>query len=165
MLNIDRFDMLVANLYPLACWGNIDLPSNQLDMTLGISGQTLRSAFNIQTMNSQDLLQIPIKGKGGHVKIDRKRALARISALLAQSQGSVEGFILGSVLEIAATEKDPLPPPPTTNPLPWKDLFQTEAEAAPIKEEKKHKKNKEKNKDPLKELEQEASSLLQQLIK
>ena len=66
-------------------------------------------------------MQLPFTGKIGSAGIDKAKATARISALVAQTHGGAKGLILGTFFDIAggSIADDPPPPPPTTNPLPW----------------------------------------------
>lgn len=184
-LSIKRLDLLVANQYTLASWGDIDLNTQKMNLVLGLSAQSLRYAFNIQGLDSDYLLQIPIKGRKGHVEIDKKRAAGRISALVAQLHGDPKAKLLGNVLEAAMSNQfDPTPPAPTTQPFPWVHEFQDTSEqgssteldtqqdekeqsgenAKQPKEKKKKLKDLNAN-DLIKGLEEGASGLLEKLIK
>jgi hypothetical protein len=119
-LTLHRFDLQIAQIYSLALWGEINLKSNKLDLTLGLSEQALRHAFNISFLDPDYMLQIPLKGRKGKIEIDKKKAVARISALVAQTDRSVHGKIIGTALDfIAGGGGDGKPPEPTTQPLPW----------------------------------------------
>jgi hypothetical protein len=182
-----RVDMLIAYQYPLASWGTFDLNSRQLNMVLGLNAQSLKSAFNIQGLDSNSMLQIPIVGNNGDIQLDKKKATARISALMAQSQGSAEGRLLGTLLEFVASDNylDSHPPSPTTQPFPWhneveeeqpivrqqpsQELDQTIEEHLPQQisenssDSKKHRKKKSKD-SVLKEIGKEASSYLLEFL-
>jgi len=121
VLNLNRIDLLVANMYTLAAWGKIDLDSHKMDLILGISDQALRYAFNIQGLAENYMLQIPIKGRNGHIEIDKTKLTARITALLAQTQANSNMKLLGSIVDMALSEGSA--PKPTTNPLPWANQF------------------------------------------
>ncbi len=83
LLTSKRLDMLIADSLHIATWGKINLQENQLHMTLGITKETLQHAFNLKGLPPNYLLQIPIKGKPNHPKIDGAEAAARIATLLA----------------------------------------------------------------------------------
>ncbi|CUI16832.1 conserved putative membrane protein [Candidatus Protochlamydia naegleriophila] len=185
-LSLKRLDLLVANQYTLASWGDIDLNTQKMNLVLGLSAQSLRYAFNIQGLDQNYFLQIPIKGRKGHIEIDKKRAAGRISALVAQLHGDPKAKLLGNVLEAAMSNQfDPTPPAPTTQPFPWihefKDSTSEQESAAElsvpqgekdnsseniksVKEKKKKLKDLNAN-DLIKGLEEGASGLLEKLIK
>jgi hypothetical protein len=56
--------------------------------------------------------------------LDKTRAVARLSALAAQAQGGTHGMVIGTVLDaLTGGLKEPQPPKPTTQPLPWQQLM------------------------------------------
>jgi hypothetical protein len=123
LLLMKRVDLLVANEYSLASWGEIDVETHQADIILGVGSQALQYAFSIQDLEPDYMLQIPIKGRKGHLKVDKIKTAARISALVSQTQGGSKGKLLGNLLEIAATDRHHVQPPaPTTQPFPWQHL-------------------------------------------
>lgn len=118
-ITLERVDLLLSNLYPIAVWGAADLDKNKVGMVIGISGAALKNALGVKNVDPHYMLQIPLKGTLGHVKIDKKKAAARISSLALQGQGT-KGAILGTILDIAGGGLgDAEVPPPTTTPLPW----------------------------------------------
>lgn len=121
LLRIYRMDMLVMGRYPIATWGQINLPKDRLDMVLGISPLALAQSLGITGLPKGYMLQVPVKGSSSSTKIDSAKVMSRIGALVAQSSGGPEGLVLGTVLDIA-NGKEPKIPPPTTNPLPWGEL-------------------------------------------
>lgn len=124
-LHLKRFDMLVAYLYTLACWGKMDLNSHDFDLVLGLTSQSLNQAFAVEGLNNNYILQVPIKGRKGHVEVDKAKIIGRVSALVTQMKGGNKGKILGSILEMAVSDgTDPTPPEPTTNPFPWHKEWQ-----------------------------------------
>lgn len=118
---LERLDMFVANRYSLASWGRIGVdPDQKMDIILGLSAQALQYAFDIEGLSPDYMLQIPLRGKKGIFELDKAKAAARISALIAQTQGDTQTKILGNILELAVGGiQDPLPPAPTTTPFPW----------------------------------------------
>lgn len=118
-VTVQRTDMLIAQNYPLASWGQVDFNRDSLRFIIGLTPAALQSAFKVKTAPSY-MLQIPVKGSISRPEIDTAKVTTRISALIAQSQGGPQGLVLGTVLDAASgsfTEDGP--PPPTTNPLPW----------------------------------------------
>ncbi len=119
-LIIKRLDMFVANAYTLASWGKINLKAHEADLVLGLSAQTLNDVFNINGLDDDYLLQIPLYSRQGKVEIDKKKATAHIGALIAQTKGGSKGKILGGMIDMAFSNKDEIKaPPPLTQPFPW----------------------------------------------
>lgn len=161
-LKLQRMDMLLLNQYPIAIWGKVNFLKDNVNLTIGLTGTALNNALNLSSLDDNYMLQIPFMGRIGEASIDKAKATTRISALVAQNQGSPQGYIIGTVLGIAGgslTEEEP--PKPTTNPLPWesimiKDKKIASQEASP----KKHKSN-----NPIKVIEKGAIQLLDNIFK
>jgi hypothetical protein len=130
-LTVYRMDMLVMDRYPIATWGKIDFPADRVNMVMGLSSTALAQSLGIRNLPSNYMLQIPIKGTTSNTKIDSSKVMGRLGSLMAQSSGGPEGFVIGTVLDLA-NGKDPQVPPPTTNPLPWQGLM-TEKESSSTK--------------------------------
>lgn len=143
-LSVNRVDMLVAQSFHLASWGQIDLTSHQMDMVIGIDEKTLKSVFGIFGLSSKDMFLIPIKGRNGKIDIDKTKILARIGALTAQKHAGDIGQILGGVFDIATSLADGPVPEPTTQPLPWENQEQKPKKEKERKKEKKIKEGIEK---------------------
>lgn len=120
IVQVQRFDMLALDHFPLALWGSIDIPDDKIDMVVGLSGSALQSAFKVPVPELDYMMQFPLRGKIGSASIDKRRAAARIAALTAAAAGGPHGLVLGAVLGLASgVFTDPKPPAPTTSPLPW----------------------------------------------
>lgn len=168
-LSLSRMDLLLMERFPVALWGNVDLLREKIDLQIGLTSTALYYALGIQGLEQDFVLQIPFKGPLKGASIDKARAAARISSLLAQSQGSA-GAIIGTVLNIASGGLSEAPAPkPTTNPLPWASTITPPPKAAPkpVDDKKSDKKSRKKSdkSHPLKEIEDAASSILEGLFK
>lgn len=118
--NIARMDMLVMDKYPFAIWGKVDMITDKVDLTVGVSGKALSQAFDLKGLDDSYMMQIPLKGTTNNPTLDKAKATARIAALLAQLQGTSQGKVIGTFLDIAGGSLKEAPPPiPTTSPLPW----------------------------------------------
>lgn len=126
LLSLKRFDMLIENAYTLANWGSIDLKTNKSQFVLGLDSHTLQKAFGVQGLNEKYILQIPFSSSKGKIEFDKKKLTARISSLLAQTHGGTKGKLLGTILDLALSEKGDPYPPPTTQPFPWHHEFHPE---------------------------------------
>lgn len=128
-LRIERVDLLAMDKFPVAIWGKILTLKDKIDLTIGITGAALYQAFKIKGLEHDYMLQLPLKGKIGEASIDKTRATAKISALVAQKHGSAQGLLIGTVLDIASGGlTEPKVPEPTTNPIPWVDRMTTDIE-------------------------------------
>ena len=156
-LKLERVDMLISDRYPIATWGDVDLGKDRVNMIIGLSGSAIAKAFSVPGISNSYLLQLPLKGKLSNPSIDKTKAVARISALVAHSQGGPHGMVLGTVLDIATGGLTDAPiPPPTTNPLPWSDLMKdTESNSNPVNQVTK----------PIEDIGKGASSLLKKFFR
>jgi hypothetical protein len=160
VLNLQRVDMLISDRYPIAAWGDVDIGRDRVNMVIALAGNAISRAFNVPSISNSYFLQLPLTGRLNNPSIDKAKAVARISALVAQSRGGPEGLLIGTVLDIASgglTER--AVPAPTTNPLPWQDLMNDQGVPSEGK-------SKEKNKlNPMNEIEKGASSLLKKIFR
>lgn len=156
-VKVSRMDMLVLNRYPMAIWGKVNLIKDDVDMRIGITGMALQQALNINGLDNNYMMQLPLTGTLGDTSIDKAKATARISALVAHNQGNAQGMLIGTVLGIAGGNfSEEKPPHPTTNPLPWET--QTKS--------KKLNKKSDKRKTSFSDLlEEAASSVIKDLLK
>lgn len=158
VITFQRMDMLIMNTYPIATWGTVNLAAEKVNMIIGLTGKALMKGMGLQNVDKDYILQIPFKGTMENADIDKKKATAKIAALVAANHGT-EGMILGTALNIAAgglTEEKA--PAPTTQPLPWS--LEVEASSSEVPEAEKPKEDK----NPLKHVEKKASSLLRNLL-
>lgn len=162
VLKLERVDMLISDRYPIAAWGDVDIGKDRVNMVIALAGNAISKAFNVPAIPNSYLLQLPLTGKLNNPSIDKTKALARISALVAQSQGGAEGLLIGAFLDIASGSLTEKPvPAPTTNPLPWNELLKDQ----PV-EATEEGKTKDKDKlNPLNEIEKGASSILKKIFR
>lgn len=123
IVNCKRSDALLADAFPIATWGTINLIENRIDMILGLSGTAIARGFAIPKLDPQYMVQIPIHGTTQSPKIDSGLATTKIAALKLQQHRSNTTSLIGGLLEVATTmvEKDAPVPAPTTHPFPWND--------------------------------------------
>lgn len=172
ILKVNRLDMLISDRFPIATWGKVDFPNDKVKLIIGLTGKALTQAFNIQGLDSDYILQLPLTGAIGKATLDTTTAAAKVGALIAQAQGP-HGVLIGTIIHIAAgglgEEKAPRP---TTDPLPWKNqMADSEMQKENSKEntlndslpnEKPAKSSKKKDRQSL--LEKEANSILESLF-
>lgn len=123
-IQMDRVDMLISEHYPIAAWGQVDLAKEKVNMTIGLTGAAISNAFGVAGIPRSYLLQLPLKGPLKNPSIDKTKAAARISSIVAQTKGGPQGMVIGKVLDIASGGLSESPPPkPTTQPLPWEEML------------------------------------------
>ena len=157
VVKLERMDMLVTEKYPIAIWGKVDFAKDRVKLNIGLSARTLYNAFSIKGLDDKDMMVLPLTGTLDNASIDKGKAAAKITALIAQGQGGTKGLLLGGVLDmIGGGLGDDKVPPPTTQPLPWKVGIDEETGSDATQPQKKEKALK----NPFKHIEKEASSLL-----
>ncbi len=119
ILKFSRMDALIADHYPVALWGRIDLIKDHVRMIIGITAQALRNAYSLMNVDDKYMLQLPLTGTIDNASIDKTKATARVTALLAQSQGSAHGAMVGGVLDLLGGGLHDEKVPPPNGPLPW----------------------------------------------
>ena len=118
--HINRFDLLIDQKIPIAIWGTVDFVKDRVQMTLGLSAETLSRSFGVKKLPKGYMMQLPIRGTTSEVHIDQAKSAAKVGALIAQLKNTPQGALIGNILDVLGgglTEKKP--PKPTTNPLPW----------------------------------------------
>jgi len=162
-LKLARVDMLISDRYPIAAWGDADVGKDRVNMVVALSGSAISKAFNVPTISNAFFLQLPLRGKLSNPSIDKTKALARISALVAQSQGGPQGLVLGTVLNIASGGlAENAIPAPTTNPLPWSELLNESPSSEQVNQINPDQENKI---NPIKEIQKGASSIFKKIFR
>lgn len=124
-LDIERTEILLANTFDIALWGQLYFPTQDVDMTLGLTAQALNKAFGIKNLPEDYVLTIPMTGKTDNVKINTTKATAKVALLLATQQkilsqkGGSAGALIGGLLKQMATLPDNEDVPPAKHPFPW----------------------------------------------
>ena len=159
VLDLNRFDFLLMGQFPLALWGKINFPKDKISMIVGVGGRAISQAFGVKNFPADALVQIPLKGTIQNASIDTRQATAKITALAAQQQGP-QGMLIGSILNLASGsfKEDSEPPPPTTQPLPWQNMYEETASNDP-------KQVQDVVMDPIKEVGKGAANLLKNILK
>ena len=151
LFRLERMDLLVMERYPVALWGKVDFAQDKVNLMVGLSGAALSQALGIQGLSGSDMLQLPLRGSVGKASIDKTKAITKIGALVAQTQGA-HGQLLGAFLDLAGgTFIEEKPPAPTTNPLPWADLLKNENPQPEKAQSADQPKDKSKKRDRVKE--------------
>ena len=120
VLKLNRLDALIGNSTHLCLWGDLNVKTNALNMTLGIPKNTLVRSFGLQTVAPGFVLKIPVRGTLEKPVIDSGPVIAKITAMkAAESIPSTGGKVLGGLINIftQSTEDDDIPDP--QYPFPW----------------------------------------------
>jgi len=115
-LYLKRMDALLAEHYPVASWGSINLIKQEMSMKIGIPPTTLRRAFKLNGVPKDYMLQITLKGSTEDPKV-RHGASARYKAFFSQFRSGIQGILIDSLIKVIANENKP--PKPMTKPFPW----------------------------------------------
>lgn len=119
IMHIDRTEILYNNALDIAVWGDVRFPSQYVDMTLGLTAQAMRKTLGLHAPANY-VLQVPLKGPFGDVKLDKGAAISRIALLIARQQGQAAGGVWGTVLgTIGTLADDQSQVPPPKHPFPW----------------------------------------------
>lgn len=154
---MERTEILLAEVFDIALWGKVLLLDNYVDMVLGLTAPTLNKAFGIKNLPDDYVLTIPMKGPMDNVQINSTKATAKIALILAAQQKVLQesmgkspaGALLGGLLQHMATLPDNGKVPPAKHPFPWERNASSVEEIVEPREKKVHFKQKEK---PLKQL-------------
>ncbi|MCB1148790.1 MAG: hypothetical protein KDK48_01375 [Chlamydiia bacterium] len=120
VFRVQRMDMLVAERYPMAIWGKVDFPKDQVRMTVGLGGLTLKRAFGLKGVPNDYYLQVALKGTTDDAHLDVRGAATKLAAFIAQLRGGPQGIIMGGILDlIGGGLGQKKTPKPTTYPFPW----------------------------------------------
>ncbi len=115
IMHTGRMDFLIDSSIHLCTWGDINLVSNKIDMTLGLTKEALERSFKIKNLPSDYVLHIPIRGSTNDPKIDLASGAAKIGALVA---GNAAGDIFGGFIKMFGKVGDE-DTPPAKKPFPW----------------------------------------------
>lgn len=135
---VQRTEILYDHRYQVCTWGEINLAKQYVNMTLGLTEQSLSRALGIQGLPNDYVLQVPLRGPYNDVQIDKAVALTKIGALIAQTQSSHFGDFGGVIDIFGSIINDQSSVPPPKKPFPWGEISYT---CPPTKiKAKKHKK-------------------------
>lgn len=157
VIHVERTEILLAQAFEIALWGQVDLADQYVDMVLGLPAPTLKSAFGIKNLPDDYVLTIPMKGPADNVKINSSKATTKIALLLAAQQKALQqslgksqaGQLFGGLLQQMATLPDNGNVPPAKHPFPWEKNSSSVEDPEQTQQKKLHFKQNEK---PLKQL-------------
>jgi hypothetical protein len=137
---LERTEILLADAFDIAIWGNVDLVQHYINTTLGLTSSALSSAFGIKNLPKDYVLQIPMKGPMNNVTIDTAGATTKIALLLAWQQkdlagafGSKGAFFNGLIDKVVPLPDMNTKAPPAKHPFPWEIPEKQKTSGTPIK--------------------------------
>jgi hypothetical protein len=154
---IDRTEILLADTFDVCLWGSLDLVKHYVDMTLGLTAQTLSKAFGIKNLPENYVLTIPMKGAADNVQINTGKATTKVALLLAWQNkniagafgGGPAGALVGEFLgKIATLPDSDAKVPPAKHPFPWEVGKRSKTSQAPHEKKRPFKSNEK----PLKQI-------------
>ena len=121
IMKIDRTEILYNQSLQIALWGDLDFNQQYANMSLGLTAQSLKSALGIGKLGSTYVLEVPLRGPFGDVKVDKAAAAAQIAFLIARTRATsakagVFGKVIGVIGELSHNQKNI---PPEKPPFPW----------------------------------------------
>ena len=116
LIDLERVEMLLADLYEIAIWGKVDVKNNIVRMKVGLPASTLSKAFNIPNLSDDYVLALKLEGDLKNPQIDIKKAAAKIAALFIcqQEHKNPLNIFFPSCKPLQKT-----PIPPAKHPFPW----------------------------------------------
>lgn len=130
IIHLERSDVLVAGVFPIAAWGTVDLSSQKLNLTVGVSKDALNNALSINDLPNGYMMLVPVHGPLSSPAAESALATTKLAALIARNSkdivtqvapqnptGLLISGILGAIMPIP-DEKAVVPPP--RYPIPWK---------------------------------------------
>ena len=168
VVEISRFDLLAMQRYQIAVWGEVNIPGDRVNMTVGLTGASLSNALGIKMPDKNYMMQFPLTGTIGHASIDKSKVMAKLAAIGSSIAGGPQGMVVGAVIGLATgTLKEPAPPSPTTQPFPWKDAYAAESQNYDntSNSESTEYDNGKKSSNPVKGLKKEANKLIKNIFR
>lgn len=116
-----RTDILLDEAFHIATWGQINLITKELDMILGIPADSLQGFLNVDKIDKDFVLTIPMTGTIDNIHVDWRRAATQVASLIAIGQNNprhdMTAIFLNSVSKGLMDSKAKIPPPKL--PFPW----------------------------------------------
>ncbi|MCK5654788.1 MAG: hypothetical protein KAI03_00685, partial [Candidatus Aureabacteria bacterium] len=94
-----RMDTIIANSFHIVTWGTIDIENDTLDVTLGLTSDTLDKAFDIEGLPEDYILKIPVQGSTENPKVNWAEAAKQIGMLVLKRKIDEKLPGLGTAIE------------------------------------------------------------------
>jgi hypothetical protein len=115
-----RMDALLADTIHVCTWGTVDLLTEKVSMSLGLTSDALKKSFGITNLKDNFVMIIPVQGSTKKLKIDTKIAAGKIAALVASDKAKEQNNVIGKMFGLLKhVEDDQKKVPPAKRPFPW----------------------------------------------
>lgn len=115
-----RMDALLADTIHVCTWGTVDLLTEKVNMSLGLTSDSLKKSFGITNLKDNFVMIIPVLGTTKKLKIDTKIAAGKIAALVASDKAKDQNNVIGKMFGLLRhVEDDQKKVPPAKRPFPW----------------------------------------------
>ncbi|HLB53398.1 MAG TPA: hypothetical protein VJK48_06810 [Chlamydiales bacterium] len=125
-IQLDRVDGLLGGKVHLCSWGQIQLLTSALHLTLGFPADTLEKLLKVSSLPPTYVLQIPVTGTLQDPQLATSIAASKMGALVAIQHGEQagglfgkKGRMIGKVIQQATPFPQDPPAPPPHLPFPW----------------------------------------------
>lgn len=119
IIDIERVEMLLFDLYEVAVWGQVNLKDHRVKMKVGLPASTLHKAFTIPNLSDDYVLALRLEGNVENPQIDIKKAAAKIAALFICQQEYKNPL---NIFFPSCKPLQKIPIPPAKHPFPWEQI-------------------------------------------
>ncbi|MCF7852268.1 MAG: hypothetical protein K9M07_03390 [Simkaniaceae bacterium] len=133
VLSIERTEILLDKRYHICIWGTVDMIRQQVNLIVGLTAQSLKETLGINKLPASYVLQIPLEGPFGNVKLKTGVATAKIALLIGTKipSNTIFGGLTQTLNQIM-NDQSRVPPP--KRPYPWeRQIGKKESEKIELK--------------------------------
>lgn len=123
VLTIGRTEVLFNQQFEIATWGSVDFRTEQVNMMVGLTNQSLHKALGIKDLPHDFVIPVPLQGSFDDVKLEKEIGAAKIALLYARKKGMTPTKgAWGSVFDALGTlAEDQRTVPHAKHPFPWEE--------------------------------------------
>lgn len=115
IFEMQRQDLLFDDTYHMAIWGSVDLHSNKLNLTAGLTEKLIFQSFGIE-IPTGDIIQVPIRGTLDKPRIDTASAISKLEPIVAKKKNVVVQLLYSLFKKKGPQAEDPPAPAPIVTP-------------------------------------------------
>eukprot|EP00898_Chlorokybus_atmophyticus_P001974 jgi/Chlat1/2778/Chrsp187S02909 len=128
LVTSSRLDVRVADAVQLAAWGETDLNTRKISMTLGVPAYSLRRWTGVKNLPEDYVLQVHLGGTLDQYRVDWGKAAKQIAGLVLRGdERPRSNDLLGNLLTagkiLAPSLEEGTKAPPPTLPHPWEQEY------------------------------------------